>query len=332
MGQANSMMDLLVSLQLRRSAGELAGRILVQNCLYNAAASLDLEFRLKRISKAQDLLIDRPWLYRDLEVDLVLLENQLPFFVLNGLYERASSLGLSSNFPPDFLELACNYFNINLDSVSFRKEIKHFTDLKRWEFVEYHPPSESTDDIWMDDLCSASMLYESGVKFKVAPERTALLDIKFSDKELIIPPLIVHPYTESHIRNVMALEQCHCPEKAYVSAYVDLMDHLINTEKDVELLVKKGVIVNRVGSAAAVADMINNLSEGVEEISHCYENIARDLIECYNSSFNRAIATLKHVYFNNLLRGTASVAAFLVVLFTFTQTLVAILERVNPIN
>ncbi|OMP00698.1 hypothetical protein COLO4_12435 [Corchorus olitorius] len=283
-----------------------------------------------------DVLVSKPWLKRDIKVDLILLENQLPFFVLVTLYNRAGPL---PNCPSDFLELACNFFNINIASVSPRRdEIKHFTDLKRWKLVENHPKPRSgrrraSEDIkWVDNLCNATKLHEAGVNFKVARYYSGLLNIDFSKKELIIPPLIVHPYSESHTRNVIALEQCHYPQTAYVSAYIYFLVHLINTEEDVELLVKKGIIINRMGSVAAVADLFNKHLEGVERFSTCYQHIARDLMECYKSSCNRELANLKNVYFKNLLNGTVSVAALLVVLFTFTQTIFAILERFKPIN
>ncbi|OMO69566.1 hypothetical protein CCACVL1_19419 [Corchorus capsularis] len=316
--------------------------------LLDAVFIIELFIRHKQ-NQNDDVLVSKPWLKRDIKVDLILLENQLPFFVLVTLYNRAGPL---PDCPSDFLELACNFFNINLDSVSSeRDKIKHFTDLKRWELVK-NPPQPKTkpkpkpkakpddsgasEDIkWVDNLCNATKLHEAGVKFKAGLKPNGasdLLKIEFSNKELIIPPLIVHPYSESHTRNVIALEQCHYPQTAYVSAYIYFLVHLINTEEDVELLVKKGIIINRMGSTTAVAELFNKHLEGVERFSTCYQHIARDLIKCYKSSCNREIANLKNVYFKNLLNGTVSVAALLVVLFTFTQTIFAILERFKPIN
>ncbi|KAK6260910.1 hypothetical protein SCA6_015384 [Theobroma cacao] len=105
------------------------------------------------------------------------------------------------------------------------------------------------------------------------------------------------------------------------------VNYLVDTDKDVDLLVKKGIFVNDMGSSAAVANMINNLMTGVVALSPCYDKIGKDLNEYYDNSWNRTKATLKHVYFNNLWRGTATVAAFIVVVLTVTQTVLAILDR-----
>ena len=74
---------------------------------------------------------------------------------------------------------------------------------------------------------------------------------------LEIPSFTVGDATECVIRNLMALEQCHYPRKAYICNYIVLLDHLINTAEDVDLLVEKKVLFNWLGSNKAVATLIN---------------------------------------------------------------------------
>ena len=74
---------------------------------------------------------------------------------------------------------------------------------------------------------------------------------------LEIPSFTVQDATECVIRNLMALEQFHYPRKAYICNYIVLLDHLINTAEDVDLLVEKKVFVNWLGSNKAVATLIN---------------------------------------------------------------------------
>ena len=60
---------------------------------------------------------------------------------------------------------------------------------------------------------------------------------------LEVPHLEVHDETEGNFRNLMALEQCHYPFEAYICNCMVLLDFLINTREDVELLVKKGLLL-----------------------------------------------------------------------------------------
>ena len=82
---------------------------------------------------------------------------------------------------------------------------------------------------------------------------------------LEVPRLEVHDKTEGIFKNLMALEQCHYPFEAYTCNYMVLLDFLINTREDVELLVEKGIIVNKLGSNKAVAIMVNKLGFEIEQ-------------------------------------------------------------------
>ncbi|WRX09205.1 Protein of unknown function DUF247, partial [Theobroma cacao] len=108
----------------------------------------------------------------------------------------------------------------------------------------------------------------------------------------------------------MAFEQCHYPHKAHFCSYIQLLDSLVDTSEDVDLLVKERIIVNRLGSSAAVADMINNLAVGIVHSTTLYGKIGRDLNQYNDNSWNHRWAALKHVYFNNLWRGTATFEGF----------------------
>ncbi|XP_021280411.1 UPF0481 protein At3g47200-like [Herrania umbratica] len=304
-----------------------------------------IELFLRTIGETDDDNFFRGELLRvELPTDLMLLENQLPFFVLEDIYNRA--------FPEpaaifSFLDLACWYFDVNKDLSLDEREIKHFTDLIRYQVMSSYPPN-SLEGI--RNLYSATMLQEAGVKFigvkndevriesvgfvgrkpEVRNNINNLLNVKFEKGVLELQIITIEYETEIRFRNLMAFEQCHYPKEAYFCSYILLLDSLVDTSEDVDLLVKKGIIVNRLGSSAAVADMINNLAVGVVHSVMLYGQIGRDLNRYYHSSWNRRWTTLKHVYFNNLWRGTATIAAFIVVMLTLTQTVLAILDRSMP--
>lgn len=57
----------------------------------------------------------------------------------------------------------------------------------------------------------------------------------------------------------MALEQLHYPHDTQVCSFIDFMDYLIDTDRDVDLLVEKGILWNNIGDNAEIATMFNRL-------------------------------------------------------------------------
>jgi hypothetical protein len=134
---------------------------------------------------------------------------------------------------------------------------------------------------------------------------------------LRVPQLIIDHGTETIFRNLMALEQCHYPSKTYICSYVLLLDRLIDTDKDVTLLVDKKVIANHLGSNADVATLINKLGDQIVATTPSYfDYISQQLNEHYEFPLNHLLATLKSEYFPNVFRGTATIVGLIVLGFT----------------
>ncbi|XVF73498.1 hypothetical protein PTKIN_Ptkin12aG0206200 [Pterospermum kingtungense] len=130
-----------------------------------------IEFFLRHFEiKASDFLSKREGFRLDLRRDLILLENQLPFFVFKDLY----NLAFGSSHEPSFITITCFYLEIKED-LSDQKDIKHFTDLIRCAVVKTHP-TDSSEKI--NKIYSANMLHEAGVRFK-AVNKNSLLDVEF---------------------------------------------------------------------------------------------------------------------------------------------------------
>ncbi|TXG66788.1 hypothetical protein EZV62_008063 [Acer yangbiense] len=213
-------------------------------------------------------------------------------------------------------------------------DIKHFTDLRRYSLMEHHPTAKKQEKVV--DLPCATKLHESGVRFRCAKEG-CMLDLKFDTNkrgilpffkvyELQIPCFTVNDWTEFFIRNVMALEQCHYPKETHICNYIAFMDFLINTEKDADLLIDKGIIINCLGENTAIANMFNRFCLQTSSSVSCYYDMARDLKQHYESPYNNAKATFKSVYFSNPWKGTATVAVTLLLILTIVQTVYSILQ------
>ena len=75
-----------------------------------------------------------------------------------------------------------------------------------------------------------------------------------------------------------------------------LLDHLINTSEDVELLADNRIIVNALGSYEVVATMVNKIAFEIVEENSCYSDVAKDLKNHYRKGCNRNIGYLKSTY------------------------------------
>ncbi|KAJ7960482.1 hypothetical protein O6P43_020916 [Quillaja saponaria] len=282
----------------------------------------------------EEKLFLKPWLTTTLRIDLLLLENQLPFFVLEKIFERAFPPSSQNSEFPSLLQLTFQYFgHYNKTSVApdGGMEIKHFTDLLR----KFHlPPPDILPDRAgknnkMINLPTATELAGAGVKFKAGSSK-CLLDLKFSKKFLEIPCFEVDGNTEVLFRNLLALEQCQYPNETYILDYIGIMDFLVSSAKDVDILVRKGIMVNNWLQGDEAANLFNKLmrNNAPAGFSRSYLRLYEDLNTFYNSPLNKGMSTLKRDYCNTAWKKFASVAAVSVVLLTVVQTIFSIISAV----
>ncbi|KAF3965423.1 hypothetical protein CMV_010385 [Castanea mollissima] len=141
--------------------------------------SFILELFLKFNSESwprEDPLLVEAWLLDTVFRDLLLLENQLPFFVIEMLFNLAFPYG-SNNL--SLIQLTFDFFKtLNIydrTPISIAsEEIKHFTDLLRTfqlpesSKLQYRGPDTTFPKY------SATQLHEAGVKFTKAPTKSQL--------------------------------------------------------------------------------------------------------------------------------------------------------------
>ncbi|RDX78456.1 UPF0481 protein, partial [Mucuna pruriens] len=276
----------------------------------------------------RDPLFLKPWLANDVALDLTLLENQLPFFVLKGLYNLAIAPHVSADLP-SFVDVAFNYFKPH-NQQNIRPEnvlVQHFTDLLRTFMLpssfDLGLPERRVDIV--EHLYSASQLLDAGLVFKVSPSK-CLLDLKFHKGVLTMPCFKVHSSTEIFIRNIVAFEQCHHPSSPYITEYIKILDFLINIGKDVSILVHKKIIVNLLGDDDKVATMVNNLCSNVTlpHINSEYRFLCDQLNGFYENPRNKYKAIFIHEYFNTPWKIASTIAAIVLLLLTLIQTFICL--------
>ncbi|KAB2626860.1 hypothetical protein D8674_020478 [Pyrus ussuriensis x Pyrus communis] len=293
-------------------------------------------------------ILRSPWLRKAVEQELILFENQLPYSLLQELYDFAVPASCSPHSQersgdhyidvseaepvPDhpFLKLTCEFFKDYSKGKSVKNgvEPKHFTDLVRHFLC---PEEEMT---FVHNACPIKNIYAvrklkaAGVKFTPLHEDGHFI-IKgdkptkckfnlacFRNMNLKLAQFCVKDETEFVIRNIMALEQFLYPDKPYICNYFLLMDQLVDTVEDVDLLVENKVIVNMLGSNKAVAKLVNRLCEQIMEDKSCYADVCKQLNKHYENFWNHNVATLKRVYFKDLWTGSSTILGLFVLVFS----------------
>ncbi|KAL1215213.1 hypothetical protein V5N11_016979 [Cardamine amara subsp. amara] len=264
--------------------------------------------------------------------DLILLENQLPYFIFRNLFSSRISMMTEMTFDRFIL----SFFDISIEE---KTDFKHFTDMLRRGYEEsvnerninYYPRP-------IMDLKSAYSLSQAGVKFKVnamwrvmyTDKRTASnlsLRVEFEKGVLTMPGFHANETSEMFLRNVIAFEQCHVALTPYTSNYIRFLNFLIISDRDVQLLTEEGVVTNPMGPPSLVVDMVNKLQVGVKVGSKSqYYFISRKLRAHYKSRRKRRWATLKNVYFSDLWTGTATLAAVFLLLLTLIGTVASVIQ------
>ncbi|GLT35360.1 hypothetical protein SLA2020_098210 [Shorea laevis] len=278
--------------------------------------------------------------------DLALVENQLPFFVLCKLLdiipETFFKLEGSTDPKSWFISQILGKFeddmpglrvDKNYDDNSF-KNVKHIGLLLLSNWL----PSEKAMDEYQKRpkdgewkfIRSATELREAGIDFKKADtrgnEKRSLFDIKFEKGTLEMPTVRIDDSTESLYRNLIVCEQFNIRSTTFLTDYQVLMDSLINSGKDVELLCKSGIIDNWLGNDEAVAVLFNRLGDHIDldEKYFFYAQLFKDVNEHYEKPWNTWKANLRHKYFNTPWAFVSFLAATLLLLLTVLQTIFTI--------
>ncbi|KAK6927506.1 Protein of unknown function DUF247, plant [Dillenia turbinata] len=316
---------------------ELSSNDLVKMLLVDACFIIELFLKLfadKKRDKS-DLLISVPVLLNGLCNDLKLLENQLPFFVLQGIYDLPQK-PLSRSLR-ELTFLFFEYHNVQSKEPNF--EIKHFTDLLRTfllpkkegkgTFLLPKLPLKEGDGVKFNSVPSATELDEAGAKFEKGLSTQCFLDIRFENGRILrIPPFLVESGTEAFIRNIVAYEQCHCDsDEFYISSYLALIAGLVKTRKDVNLLVENGILVNWIGDNEAVSRLFHNVGHTVvtSPSKFHYRQLHNDLNAHCRKPWSRLQASLKRDYFKTPWMSAATVAAIFLLLLTCAQTISSII-------
>lgn len=214
---------------------------------------------------SRDSIFYPPYKKVHVRLDICLLENQLPFFILEELYRLSTIVGNSPECT--MIELAHGFFSCEwrswavgdiFEKVDF-SEVKHLVDFLT--IYQRPPKQQQYEELEFLTAPSVKELHQAGVKFVLSSSKH-LLDIKFDRNKgiLEIPRLQLIDDSEIIIRNMQAFEQCHGLKHGYVGDYICLMGLFVSARKDVEILVENRIIENRLPSNEEVVKLFYNLN------------------------------------------------------------------------
>ncbi|XP_042519310.1 UPF0481 protein At3g47200-like [Macadamia integrifolia] len=275
-----------------------------------------------------DPISNTPWMDSYLRVDLMLLENQIPWFVLECLFNLTVPSG---EMNPSFAELALGFFDTMMPMTvpaksSSRFETKHLLDLLWNSIISASADVELTlENEYWEVIPKVKNLVEAGVKFrKGSPEE--ILNIRFEDGVMEIPPLLIQGSTELLFRNLMAYEQCCFFLPNRITSYVVFLDSLINSSKDVHLLGDQGILENWLSTEEDASLFFSRVWKGGTLHKFYYVGICQKVNAYYGTSWHKWRATLKRDYFNNPWTIISFIGAIVMLVLTLLQALFSILS------
>lgn len=265
--------------------------------------------------------------------DLILLENQLPYDVLERLYDLTfdrldEAHGQAHREKPPFYEVVYCALRTSMPSITTilesnqlreRINVSNVANLVSFlkiccrPFPAIYPPDVALPvpiepaclcsldgrDIKEFRVPSVTQLAKAGVHFRAS--QSPWLSIDFANGVLELPALSIWHHTDTFFRNVMVYElytEANHTRSTTISDYMCLMDDLINSKEDVALLTKEGIIHNWLESDDALSDLFNSITKHILADHASYARICRDLNDFLKKPMPKYKAILRQNYFN----------------------------------
>ncbi|EAY74303.1 hypothetical protein OsI_02192 [Oryza sativa Indica Group] len=292
-----------------------------------------LEFFFKLANQLRDKLCDVGWGLTFVLSDLLLMENQIPLFVLERLYatvagERGSKLSL--------LNLLIEYIGSEDDEPITRPtsnvdwEVNHILHLYYEIFVPKRtpppsPPPGSHNTRAPRVIPCAVEMSEAGVTFAVRQNPETDYDVVFDARRGVmeIPTILIDDAKTPLLTNLIAFEQSQGQDQQLLlSSYVALMGQLIVTARDVALLRRRGVLENKLANDDDAARFFNHLGDcgAVNHDSHAFVGLYKDVDRYCGTWWRRRTAALRRDYFASPWSAISFVAAAVAVVLAVMQT------------
>lgn len=296
-----------------------------------------------RDAKLSDPILKKSWMLPIIAVDLLLLENQIPFVVLEKIFGwmKASTESITSD--KSLKELAIKFFEplIPLKSEISGEPPHHLLHLIHCQICptsttgpnvqgyEYTPLPTSPRAM-MDHrppplpfFPSALEIPYQGIELR-SKKSESILDVKLRGMFLEIPTVSLNNVTLCIFRNLVAMEQCCRNYGTYCTSYATLMKRLAPSSKDVSIMKAHEIIDDLFGNDEEVALQLDQICTGVSSyLEESYQDLFKEVNKSPKSLFKEMTVKLSRKFKDAPWDLLNLIVSVVVALFTFIQVGIA---------
>ncbi|GLJ45451.1 hypothetical protein SUGI_0957160 [Cryptomeria japonica] len=275
--------------------------------------------------------------------DILMLENQIPLFVL----VRILGLQLKIDEESAFTKLCKLFDDARIKRLLYPFKEGAFKEKAppRFEIVseqnnqqspfdtkrEFIFPSASELHKDTDQRCpvhtkreiiipTASELRRAGIKFTKMEGK--LMEISIKKNRFHLPRIRISSGVETLLHNLMPFEICEADDRCVISRYVHVMYELIHSERDVSVLRKAEIIKSYLGSDREVADLFKTLSKGItRSYKDPFAKVREDAHKHYHSKIKVMVAEFTDDHRSSPWITVSVIAACLILFFAAVQTI-----------
>ncbi|XWS43075.1 hypothetical protein CRYUN_Cryun16bG0070100 [Craigia yunnanensis] len=320
---------------------ELAWMFFVDGCAVLHAIHCAMQEKKEK----QKMLSIKVYFLAFAQVDMFMLENQLPFRVLQLL--------ISSVNKGDDLRKSINEFidkKIKKTVAVVEQEARpqedqghtHLLGLLRERLLGNHKATNNKSSMEGEGRRSRrsqqpnkgfrgiSELKEAGIQLS-SNESSSLRDVNFQVGflgTLKIPRIVVDDSTGSKFMNLVAYEMCPDFENDFeVTSYLCFLDSLIDTAQDVKELRHAGILLNYMGSDEEVADLFNKITTDLVPDHGMFLPVTEDILKYCNSQWRTSMAKAYYTHFSTPWSILAFLGALIGLIFTAIQAYYSIQRK-----
>ncbi|CAB4287613.1 unnamed protein product [Prunus armeniaca] len=298
----------------------LCGQDLVEVMVLDGLCTIELFCKVRRLSPSDpdDPIFNLAWIFPDLIRDLLRLENQIPFVVLQTLFDKSKSSREDSN--SSLAQLALEFFSFAVERPEevikqhFSVEAKHLLDLLHLSFIpepHHRSPQNQNPKVILPLVQLIQMAKKPLAGILKASTRNTLK--KFLGR---IKLKIMRKGNTSPL---------------HITTYAASMSCLISTPGDAAFLSDKNIIENYLGTDEEVAHFFKNLGKDVPfDIDDGYLcKLFKDVYKYHRNIWHVRWAGFRFKYFDTPWSFLSAVAAVVLLLLTAIQAFFAVYDYFN---
>ncbi|KAK1272164.1 putative UPF0481 protein [Acorus gramineus] len=200
--------------------------------------------------------------------DIVMLENQIPLFVLKELIELVYNERSDEVFAAMLLGFCrkLSPFHNAGDLTLGDEELLGREHLLELLYNVSVPKPSATEPPLIEEFLipSVTKLSKAGVKLFATVGDLSSIAFDHDSATLYLPRITLNENSEVILRNLVAFEATTTSKAFVLTRYIELMNGIVESEEDVKLLRERGIIHNQLKSDREVVDLWKGMSKTVK--------------------------------------------------------------------